>query len=98
MVLVLRLLPTDILRPLVLDNKAKAVYSTTQYNTTDPVWVDLPEVRFRAGLKVQGVSSLLIQQEILHESIVLHVTHNGKMHNTTLGRCNVLGYLSLLIS
>jgi len=63
----------------VLENKAKATYSTTQYNTTDPVWVDLPEVRFMASLK-----------EILHESIVLHVTHQGKMTNTTLGRCNLL--------
>lgn len=39
-------------RPLVVDNRAKAVYSTTQYNTTDPVWTDLPEVRFHATLKV----------------------------------------------
>ena len=64
--------------PLVVDGRAKACYTSVSYNTTDPHWHDLPELRFSASLK-----------EILHESIVLHVTHHGKISNTTLGRCNV---------
>jgi len=47
--------------------------------STDPKWTDLPELRFKSSLK-----------EILKESIVLHVTHHGKLTNTTLGRCNLL--------
>lgn len=65
--------------PLVVEGKMRACYSAVQYNTTDPKWSDLPEMRFHGSIK-----------EILQESIVLHVTHHGKMTNTTLGRCNVL--------
>eukprot|EP01118_Nematostelium_gracile_P006494 TRINITY_DN2086_c0_g1_i2.p1 TRINITY_DN2086_c0_g1~~TRINITY_DN2086_c0_g1_i2.p1 ORF type:complete len:502 (-),score=144.93 TRINITY_DN2086_c0_g1_i2:35-1540(-) len=65
--------------PLIVDKREKATYSPTLFNTTDPQWSDLPEIRFHASIK-----------EILHESIVLHVTHHGKMTNTTLGRCNLL--------
>lgn len=34
------------------DGMIKAVYSPTQYNTCDPVWVDLPPLRFKASLRV----------------------------------------------
>jgi hypothetical protein len=64
--------------PAVVEGREKACYSNVQYNTTDPHWSDLPELRFKSSLK-----------EILHESVVLHVTHHGKLTNTTLGRCNV---------
>jgi len=57
----------------------KAIYSEVQQHTTNPAWQDLPEIRFHASLR-----------EILHESVVLHVTHSGKVTNTTLGRCNLL--------
>ncbi len=62
----------------VAEGYARAYYSTVIYNTTDPKWTDLPELRFKAPLR-----------EILKESIVVHVTHHGKLTNTTLGRCNV---------
>lgn len=65
--------------PSVQDGKIKACYSIPQQNTTDPCWTDLPELRFEASLR-----------ELLLESIVLHVTHHGKLTNTTLGRCNLL--------
>lgn len=64
----------------IQDGKMKAHYSQVRYHTTNPVWADdLPEIRFSTSLK-----------ELLHESIVLHVTHKGKIHNTTIGRCNLL--------
>ena len=63
----------------IQDGKMRANYSSVQYNTSDPSWSDdLPEVRFYSSLK-----------DLLHESVVLHVTHKGKLHNTTIGRCNV---------
>jgi len=65
--------------PVMDDGKKYAVYSTVQYNTKNPEWYDLPEVRFKASLR-----------ELLQESIVLHVTHSGSVLNTTLGRCNLL--------
>jgi len=61
------------------DGKKKAQYSEIQFRTTNPTWVDLPELRFKAPLK-----------ELVHESIVLHVTHKGTLHNTTVARCNLL--------
>jgi len=65
--------------PAVVDGSKKATYSDVKYMTTDPRWEDIPELRFSATLK-----------EILRESVVLHVTHHGKVTNTTLGRCNLL--------
>jgi hypothetical protein len=57
----------------------KANYSDVKYNNSDPTWTDIPELRFRASFK-----------ELLHESIVIHVTHQGKFNNTSLAHCNLL--------
>ncbi len=64
--------------PAVVEQKMKAFYSPVIYNTTAPEWTDLPELRFKTTL-----------QELLKESIVLHITHHGNFSNTTLGKCNV---------
>jgi len=63
----------------VVEGKIKATYSDTKRKTTNPVWDDLPALRFLATLK-----------ELMHESVVLHITHRGSTHNTTVGRCNLL--------
>jgi len=46
-----------------------------------PSWDEpgMPWLKFKASLS-----------ELVHESLVLHVTHSGKLKNTTLGRCNLL--------
>eukprot|EP01116_Phalansterium_solitarium_P019511 TRINITY_DN547_c0_g2_i2.p1 TRINITY_DN547_c0_g2~~TRINITY_DN547_c0_g2_i2.p1 ORF type:complete len:587 (+),score=127.72 TRINITY_DN547_c0_g2_i2:94-1854(+) len=64
---------------LVQDGKMKACYSDVQPGNPHPIWHDLPPMRFKASMK-----------ELLHEAIVLHVTHAGKVKNTTLGRANLL--------
>jgi len=65
--------------PDVVEGIVKATYSSVQHNNVEPYWNDLPPLRFFASL-----------QELLSESIVLHVTHHGLITNTTLGRCNLL--------
>lgn len=56
----------------------KACYSSTREKTREPAWNNLPEIRFKATLK-----------EMVHESIVLHVTHKGKYKRQTIARCTV---------
>ena len=63
----------------IAEGKQKALYSDVLQNTQDPFWHDIPELRFTASFK-----------DLLHESIVIHVTHQGKLKNTSLGHCNVL--------
>jgi len=63
----------------IKSKKMKATYSEVLHKTHDPEWVNLPEVRFKTSLS-----------ELLHESLILHITHKGKYQNTTISRCNLL--------
>eukprot|EP01114_Cavostelium_apophysatum_P021932 TRINITY_DN778_c0_g1_i1.p1 TRINITY_DN778_c0_g1~~TRINITY_DN778_c0_g1_i1.p1 ORF type:complete len:514 (-),score=137.89 TRINITY_DN778_c0_g1_i1:78-1619(-) len=67
--------------PAIADGKMKATYSETQYKMPSPSWSEsqMPWLKFRASLN-----------ELVKESLVMHVTHKGKYTNTTLGRCNLL--------
>lgn len=70
---------SNLFRPKIQEGSLtqKAVYSNVEHGE-NPIWHNLPELRFKASLK-----------EMLHESIVLHITNHGKLYNQTLGRCNV---------
>lgn len=65
--------------PLIQERKLKAVYSSIQQQNSSPEWRDLPWLRFKTSLN-----------ELVRESIVVHITHKGRSHNIPIGRVNLL--------
>lgn len=67
--------------PAIIDGRMRATYSETIHRNPSPNYEErqLPLLKFRASLN-----------ELVKESLVMHVTHKGKITNTTLGRCNLL--------
>jgi C2 domain len=65
--------------PAVHRGELKAVYSEVRHKTHNPVWEDLPVLRFRSSLT-----------DLFRHSIQVHVTHHGKVRHIPLVHASLL--------